>query len=104
MRNGGARSSGDTSRKPGTGSSPTTGASRAPGSPVVRFIATAGSEARAVREHLAEHRWLRERLNELVQAVESRSAATVEDVVELTERAILLEIQLARHQNRLRGQ
>lgn len=78
-------------------------ASRAPGSPVARFIATAGNEARLVREHLAEHRWLRERLNELVQAVESRSTATVEDVVELTERAILLEIQLARHQNRLQG-
>lgn len=78
-------------------------ASRAPGSPVTRFLATAGSEARLLREHLAEHRWLRERLNELVQAVESRSAATFEDVVELTERAIFLEIQLARHQNRFRG-
>ncbi len=76
--------------------------SRAPESPITRVLAASGSEIRPVREHLAEHRWLRERLNELVVAVESRSAATFEDVVELTERAIFLEIQLARHQNRLR--
>ena len=78
-------------------------ASRAPDSPLSRFIATCGDETRLAREHLAEHRWLRERLNELIRAVEARSTATIEDVVELTERAIFLEIQLARHQNRFRG-
>lgn len=78
-------------------------ASRETGSSVARFIAAAGGEARVAREHLAEHRWLRERLGELGQAVEARSSATIEDVVELTERAILLEIQLARHQNKSRG-
>ncbi len=77
--------------------------SRAPESPITRVVAASGGETRMVREHLAEHRWLRERLTELLHAVEARSAATLEDVVELTEQAIFLEIQLARHQNRFRS-
>ncbi len=78
-------------------------AAEAPGAVPVAICGSVGDAPNWLLAQLSEHAALSDAFEELHDRVCSAAATFVDAIVDVSERAILLEMQIARHQNRLRA-